>query len=53
MDDLRILDNVYIDTRYPGGIDITHYSVPSYLLCEEILTQTKKIFEVIIQYMEK
>lgn len=50
--ELELIDNIYIDSRYPGEIGLLPNGLPSKSDAESILRIAEKIFQSVLKYIE-
>jgi HEPN domain-containing protein len=52
-DALNLVDDIYIDTRYPSGLGLLPTGFPSREEADEVLKIAKKIYDNVLLYLNK
>jgi len=52
-DALNLLDDIYIDTRYPSGLGLLPTGFPSQEEADEVLKIAKKIYDNVLLYLNR
>lgn len=52
IDELGLIDDIYIDARYPGEIGLIPGGFPAKSDASEVMQITNKVYSVIIEYLE-
>jgi len=52
-DALNLVDDIYIDTRYPSGLGLLPTGFPSQEEANEVLKIAKKVYDNVLLYLDK
>ena len=52
-DELNIVDDIYIDTRYPSGLGLLPSGFPTKEVATEVLKIAKRIYDKVFFYLNR